>query len=66
VGAERARPPVNAVNLARLAELSEAVARARDDTTCTAIVLTGMPGLVDLAFGALFALAFVRTAPARA
>jgi enoyl-CoA hydratase len=39
------RPPVNAVNLALVAELGEAFARARDDATCTAIVLTGMPGV---------------------
>lgn len=40
-----ARPPVNAINLALIEELTAAVAAARDDGACRAIVLTGSEGV---------------------
>jgi enoyl-CoA hydratase len=39
------RPPVNAVNLAVVEELSQAVQQVRDDAQCAAVVFTGAPGV---------------------
>jgi enoyl-CoA hydratase len=39
------RPPVNAINLALIEELTAAFAAARDDDACRAIVFTGSEGV---------------------
>jgi len=39
------RPPVNAINLALIEELTAAFAAARDDDGCRAVVLTGVEGV---------------------